>query len=180
MLSDIWLETVILLNGAHLLQRSEHTRRASKANPGIVPALDPDAPYLSRLSARSALYTELRLLLDASQEPLASSGYYARVLEENCLARASGAARKKLWQELKSRYLLDREQPLFAAFWREWRRCKSEPERGLTAYLLLALNDRLVADLGTELLFGYLRQAPAELRTADVRCFIERAVADTS
>jgi hypothetical protein len=105
-----------------------------------VPALALDAHYLSRLSARSALYTELRLLLDRGYEPLSLEGYYARVLEENCLARTSEAARKKLWKELKSRYLLDREHPLFAAFWREWRRCKSEPERGLTAYILLALN----------------------------------------
>jgi hypothetical protein len=150
-------------------------RRADRANTGIVPALDPCVAWLSRLSARSALYTELRLLLDADHEPLASRAYCARVLEENCLARASGAARKKLWQELKSRYLLDRELPLFAAFWKEWRRCKSEAERGLTAYILLAFNDRLVADLGTEWLFGYLRRAPAELRTEDVRCFIERA-----
>jgi Putative inner membrane protein (DUF1819) len=150
-------------------------RRVDRVNPSIVPALDPGVAWLSRLSARSALYTELRLLLDADHEPLASKAYCARVLEENCLARASGAARKKLWQELKSRYLLDPELPLFAAFWQEWRRCKSEAELGLTAYILLALNDRLVADLGTEWLFGYLRRAPAELHTEDVRCFIERA-----
>ena len=84
-----------------------------------MPALALDAPYLSRLSARSALYTELRLLLDTSYEPLSLGGYYARVLEENCLARTSEAARKKLWKELKSRYLLDQGQPLFAAFWTE-------------------------------------------------------------
>jgi hypothetical protein len=124
--------------------------RADRGNTSIVPTLDPCVAWLSRLSARSALYTELRLLLDKNNEPLASRAYCARVLEENCLARASGAARKKLWQELKSRYLLDPELPLFAAFWQEWRRCKSEAERGLTAYILLALNDRLVADLGTE------------------------------
>ena len=93
-----------------------------------------------------------------SYESLSSEEYRAHVLEENCLARASRAARKKLWQELKNRYILDREHPLFAAFWREWRRCKSEPERGLTTYILLALNDRLVADLGTEWLIGYLRR----------------------
>jgi hypothetical protein len=150
-------------------------RRADRASPSIVPALDSGVAWLSRLSARSALYTEFRLLLDAAHEPLSSRVYCARVLEENCLARASWAARKKLWQELKSRYLLDRELPLFAAFWKEWQRCQSEAERGLTAYILLALNDRLVADLGTEWLFGYLRRAPAELRTEDVRRFIERA-----
>jgi len=112
-------------------------RRANRVNSGLVPALDPGVAWFSRLSARSALYTELRLLLDADHEPLATKEYCARVLEENCLARASGAARKKLWQELKSRYLLDRERPLFAAFWQEWRRCQSEAERGLTAYILL-------------------------------------------
>ena len=164
-----------MLNGVRVLSSSKHTRRASKVHITIVPALALDAPYLSRLSARSALYTELRLLLDASYESLSSEEYRAHVLEENCLARASRAARKKLWQELKNRYILDREHPLFAAFWREWRRCKSEPERGLTTYILLALNDRLVADLGTEWLIGYLRRAPAELRTEDVRHFIEHA-----
>ena len=57
----------------------------------------------------------------------------------------------------------------------EWRRCRSEPERGLTAYVLLALHDRLVADLGTCWLFPLLRRAPAELRVADVLGFLDRA-----
>ncbi len=33
-------------------------------------ALDPRAPYTSRLSARSALYTDLQILLDERSEPL--------------------------------------------------------------------------------------------------------------
>jgi hypothetical protein len=64
---------------------------------------------------------------------------------------------------------------LFAAFWHEWSRSSSEPERALTAYCLLALNDRLVADLGIELLFPRLRHAPAELRVDDVLSFIKTA-----
>ncbi len=40
---------------------------------------------------------------------------------------------------------------------------------------LLALNDRLVADLGTQWLYTYLRRAPAELRVEEVRNFIRRA-----
>jgi hypothetical protein len=52
---------------------------------------------------------------------------------------------------------------------------KSDPERGLTAYVLLALNDRLVADLGTQWLYAYLRRAPADLRVEEVRNFIRRA-----
>lgn len=145
-----------------------------------VPGLDPAAPYASRLSARSALFTELHLLLDHERAALSSADYRALVVTENKLSRTSAAARAKLWQELKARYRLDAADPLFAAFWVEWRRCASEAERGLTAYVLLALNDRLVADLGSELLFPLLRRAPAELRVADVQAFIERARANHS
>jgi hypothetical protein len=150
----------------------------SRTNPaGLVPALDPVARYLSRLSARSALYTDLRLLLDELNGPLSSAGYRSLVVGENRLSRGSAAARAKIWSELKSRYVLDREQPLFLAFWNEWRLAHSEAERGLTAYVLLALNDRLVADLGTQWLFPLLRRSPAQLRVEEVLAFIRRAAA---
>jgi hypothetical protein len=152
------------------------TRRINaKPKHGLVPALDPSAPYYSRLSARSVLYTDLRLLLDSQDRALPAADYRSLVLEENCLARASTSARHKLWKELHSRYRLDVADPLFAAFWREWHRSDSDLERSLTAYILLALNDRLVADLGTEWLFPLLRRAPAELRMEDVRAFIKRS-----
>ncbi|MBL6974748.1 MAG: DUF1819 family protein [Deltaproteobacteria bacterium] len=78
-------------------------------------------------------------------------------------------------KEIKARYVLDASNPLFSAFWLEWQRCASEPERGLTAYCLLALNDRLVADLGLDFLFSRLRRAPADLRVTDVLGFIKAA-----
>lgn len=142
--------------------------------PGLIPALDPSAPYTSRLSARSALYTDLHVLLEARETPLSSS-FRSLVIDENRLVRKSVAARQKTWQELKSRYIMDTKHPLFAAFLKEWRRCRSEAERGLTTYILLSLNDRLVADLGTNWLFPLLRRAPAELRVADIRGFIDGA-----
>jgi hypothetical protein len=40
------------------------------------------------------------------------------------------------------------------------RRSKSDPERGLTAYALLALNDRLLVDLGTQWLYAYPAKRP--------------------
>ena len=140
---------------------------------GLIPALNPGAPYTSRLSARSALYTDLHVLLSAGVTPRSSS-FRSLVIDENRLVRKSVAARQKTWQELKSRYILDTNHPLFAAFLREWRRSRSEAERGLTTYILLSLNDRLVADLGTHWLFPLLRRAPAELRIADIRGFIDR------
>ena len=141
----------------------------------VVPALDPRTPYLSRLSSRSALFTDLHVLLHDNPEPLPSGDYRKLVVEENCLARSSTAARKKLWDGLRQRYLLDRDRPLYQVFWDEWHHSQSDSERGLTAYVLLALNDRLVADLGTQWLFAYLRRAPAELRIEEVRSFIRRA-----
>ena len=140
-----------------------------------VRALEPSAAYTSRLSARSALYTDLHVLLDTTCEPLSSAAYRSLVIDDNCVARKSAAARRKIWKELKARYILETGHPLFAAFLQEWRRCRSEPERGLTAYMLLALHDRLVADLGTRWLFSLLRRAPAELRVADVLGFLDRA-----
>jgi len=144
----------------------------------IVAALAPTAPYSSRLSARSALYTDLRLLLEGCAEALPRDAYRTLVVDENRLTRNSTAARKKLWEELRKRYILEADHPLFAAFWSEWTSCTSEVERGQTAYCLFALHDRLVVDLGQELLFPLLLRAPADLRVADVLAFLERSTAD--
>ena len=141
----------------------------------FIPAFDPNAPYFSRLSSRSALYNEFRLLLDNRFEALSSERYMSLVIEENCLTRSSIATRRKLWKELRSRFRLDANDDLFKIFWTEWQCCGSDPERDLTAYVLLALNDRLVADLGVEWLFPLLVRAPVELRAREVRAFIERA-----
>jgi hypothetical protein len=153
--------------------RTQHMPKEGDSGP--VWALEPNAPYFSRLSARSALYTDLHVLMDRTCEPLTAFAYRSLVIDANCVARKSTAARRKIWKELKARYILDTGHPLFAAFLQEWRRCRSEAERGLTAYMLLALHDRLVADLGTQWLFPLLRRAPAELRTADVLGFVGRA-----
>jgi len=142
-----------------------------------IPALDAAALYSSRLSARSALYTELHLLLNAHTAPRPSTDYRALAIGENRLSRPSLAARRKLWKELKARYRLDARDPLFSAFWAEWCRCASEAERGLTAYVLFALNDRLVADLGTEWFFPLLRRAPAEIRLGDLLAYLKRSEA---
>lgn len=137
-----------------------------------IPGLDCAAPYTSRLSARSALYTEFHLLLDGQRAALPLGEYRRRVVDDNCLSRSSTSARQKLWMELKNRYRLDASDPLFDAFWTEWQRCLSEPERQLTAYILFALNDRLAADVAIEWLFPLLLRAPAEIRVTDVLTFI--------
>lgn len=155
------------------------TDRAQKAQSAraaaLVPALDPALPYSARLSARSALYTEFHLIMDAHGSTDPARTFRDLVVNENCLSRTSVAARKKLWEELKKRYRLDPTEPLFGAFLEEWPRCASDAERGLTAYVLFALNDPFVAALALEWLYPLLRRAPAELRLPDVLAFIDRA-----
>jgi len=143
----------------------------------LVVALSSKAPYFSRLSSQSALYTDFRILMDAASRPLKSIGFRELVVGRNVLSKPTTYSRRKAWKELKPRYLLDSEHPLFAAFWAEWVRCESEAERAQTAYCLLALNDRLVADLGSELLFPLLRRAPRPFRSEDVLAFMNRAKA---
>lgn len=138
----------------------------------LIVALDPKAPYFSRLSGQSALYTDFRILMNAVSTPLKSNEFKGLVLEKNVLSKQSSSSCRKAWKELKPRYLLDCEHPLFMAFWAEWIRCESEAERSQSAYCLLALNDKLVVDLGTELLFPLLRRAPKPLRPEDVLAFI--------
>jgi hypothetical protein len=158
------------------------SRRAGRPNSqrhlDAVPALNVATPYTSRLSARSALYTEFHALLDAAGDhDLGPAGYRALVIDQNCLARSSSAQRAKLWKELRCRYRLDTADHVFSAFLMEWRRAESEAERALTAYVLLALGDRLVLDLGCDVLYARLREAPSELRVDDVLAFFAGATA---
>jgi hypothetical protein len=139
---------------------------------GDLPALNRSQPYVSRLATRASLYSELQVLLSTIDEPAARAEYRRHVLEENVLSRSSTAARKKIWEELAARYAIDGNAPLFRAFLEEYRRAATERDRSLTSYVLFALQDRLVCDLGTDWLYEYLRAAPAELRAVDVLAFL--------
>lgn len=139
-----------------------------------IAGLDPGGLCLARLSARSALYTDLQVLLQARTELLPASDYRRAVVDENVLSRGSVAARKKVFKELKGRYMLDEEYPLYSTFHREWRRCGSDQERALTAYVLLALNDRTVALTSMEWLYPQLRRAPCEVRIGDLEIFLRQ------
>jgi hypothetical protein len=61
----------------------------------VFPGLDTDAPYSSKLSARSALYTDLQLLLDDRPEALTAEEYRRLVLDANCLSRGSSVCPSK-------------------------------------------------------------------------------------
>jgi len=128
--------------------------------------------YVSRLATRASLYSDLQTLLSIVHEPVPRAEYRRLVIEENVLSRRSSVAREKAWNELAVRYGMDGSSPLFRAYLEEYRRGSSERDRALTSYILFALHDRLVCDLGTDWLYEYLRAAPADLRTVDVLAFL--------
>lgn len=137
-----------------------------------IAGLNQDSPCLARLSSRSALYTDLRVLLKARPGRSSLAEYRQAVVDDNALARGSEAARIKIFQELKGRYLLNPEIPLYSAFYEQWRRCHSEQERALTVYVMLALNDKTVMVASQGWLFPQVRRAPCELRTNDLESFL--------
>lgn len=141
----------------------------------LVPAFG-EGPYLARLSSRSALASELKILLAAASEKPKEEECRQLILEGNCLAKSSESSRRRVWEDLSSRYLLRPSHPLFQCFLAEWSKYMLEPEKSLLLYCLWALNDRLVADLGVKYLFPRLRQAPSPLSPDDVvaHLFAER------
>ncbi|AHF94676.1 hypothetical protein OPIT5_23285 [Opitutaceae bacterium TAV5] len=107
------------------------------------------------------------------------SAIRSAVLNENILARSSSSARVKLYQELKGRYILDEETPLFSAFLEEWHSFPDERDRLFLSYILFALNDLTVMVTSIGWLFPFLRQAPSELKTGDLVAYFEH-LAQTS
>jgi hypothetical protein len=140
----------------------------------IVAALA-SGPYLPRLSSRSALFTELKLLLSSDKNDSTSDAYRHLIVDENCLAKTTTASRQRTWEELRSRYILNTGDPLFCSFQAEWANRLADSEASLTIYCLFALNDRLVADLGVNYLFPRLRQAPSPIRVDDIEAFLYAA-----
>ncbi len=136
----------------------------------LIPGLDPTARFLARLSSRSGLLTDFRRVMDhgGSQKPDTIRGL---ILEGNLLARATTAARAKLFKELKGRYLLDPAIPIFSAFLSEWGMATSPEEKNLLAFVLLALNDRTVMVTSCEWLYPHLRKADSELRVGDLETY---------
>lgn len=138
-----------------------------------VPALDAAGRLLARISSRSALATDFAMLMERVPDYCASS-FRTAVIDDNTLARTSASARAKLFQELKGRYLLDLDSPLFAAFLDEWLAHQDNHDRQLLAYIFFALNDRTVFLTSRDWLFPHLRQASSEMRIGDLIVFFQR------
>lgn len=133
-------------------------------------ALDPVGRMLARISTRSALATDFLMLMDRVPG-YGLADFRVAVLEKNVLTRASHSARAKLFKELKGRYLLNAESPLFHAFLAEWQAYPDSQDRQLLAYTLFNLNDRTVYITSCEWLYPRIREASSELRLGDLLAF---------
>jgi len=151
------------------------TKAGSNPKSMAIAAAFEDVPYLPRLSSRSALATEFKVLLTASNPGFSYGDYRRLIIEDNCLAKTTTSSRKRAWEELRARYTLDLENPLFRSFLTEWSSRSIDSEGSLTIYCFFALNDKLVADLGLLYLFPKLRQAPLPIRVDDIEAFLYTA-----
>lgn len=144
-----------------------------RASIAEVPALQQTGRLLARISSRSALATDFIMLMERVPEYRANA-FRKSVIDDNVLARGSVSARKKLFQEIKGRYLLENDAPLFAAFLDEWRAHPDIQDRQLLAFVLFAVNDRTVFLTSRDWLYPHLRQASSELRIGDLIVFFQR------
>ena len=152
-----------------MIQKNKEKIRSK--NRVLIPAFG-EGPYLARLSSRSALASDMKIVLAVGSDQPQMEEYRRLIVEENCLAKASESSRRRAWEDLSSRYLLRPSHPLFDCFLAEWSKVMTEPELSLVTYCLWALNDKLVADLGAKYLFPKLRHSPSPLFAADIVAYL--------
>lgn len=155
----------------HMIMTQKNKLKATSQNRSQIAAFG-NGPFLARLSSRSALVSELKILLAVGSDEPQDGEYRHLILNENCLAKATESSRRRAWEDLSSRYLLRPSHPLFRSFLAEWSRHLTEPEMSLTLYCLWALNDKLVAELGISYLFPKLREAPSAISADDISSYL--------
>ena len=133
--------------------------------------LDPRGRWLSRISSRSALLADFSLALNA-YTPGAS--FRSLIVEGNVCLKPTTASRRKVYKELKGRYLIDKDNPYFTLFMREWKAAPDDEAKAQTIYVFFCLNDRTVLATSSEWLCPKVRSAPSELRIGDLENFLRK------
>lgn len=90
---------------------------------------------------------ELQALLAAAPRGAARAEYRRLILEENVAGKGSAVTRKKVWQRLKDRYVLDPAAPEFRAFADGMAATADAREQGLLCLLMMARGDRLFREV---------------------------------
>ncbi len=134
-----------------------------------IPGLDEQGRWLARISTRSALLADISHLLSAYVED--DTDFRTLIIERNIALKKNSASRAKLYQELKGRYILDENHPLFRLFFSEWKCARDEIERTQIIYGFFCLNDRTVFSTSVEWLFPRLGSAPSALSVSDLLAF---------
>ncbi len=139
---------------------------------GILPA--PGAqPITARLAAAASRRADLETLLAVASPDASVQELRHLVLERNVAGKASAVARRKLWGQLRERYLLDRSVPEVAAFLAGMAKTSSPADRGLLCLLMMARGDRLFREITLRAVSPFLARDGTSLPSCQVRQVLE-------
>lgn len=97
------------------------TQLQSESSLVTVPGLDPATAYTSRLSARSALYTELHLLLEGERRTVLCRISKHRGSRKQGIATI-GLIPEQALERVEEQIQTRRDRPTVFGIWSEWRR----------------------------------------------------------
>lgn len=104
-------------------------------------------PITARLSAAASRRSDLEILLSSAPSGASIDQFRDLILRANVAGKASAVSRRKLWSQLRERYLLDRSIPECAAFLDGMASTSSPTDRGLLCLLMMARADRLFREV---------------------------------
>ncbi|MDQ2786771.1 MAG: DUF1819 family protein [Chloroflexota bacterium] len=133
-------------------------------------------PFDARVAAAGSRRIELFALLAAA--PLGASLIEMRRLidDDNIAGKGSAVSREKVWQQLRQRYLLDWNDPVFVAFAEAFHATANVGDRGLLCYLLFAATNRVFREATLRCIVPLLGRAGAAVPISGVRGEIETMV----
>ncbi len=135
----------------------------------------PDSqPFTARLAAAASRRADLESVLAAASPHASVEEFRRLILEQNVAGKRSAASRRKLWGQLRQRYLLDYGVPEGAVFLSAMASTSSPSERGLLCLLMMARTDRLFREVTLECVSPLLGRDGAVVPSEQVQGTLER------
>lgn len=129
-------------------------------------------PFDARLAAAGSRRIELFALLAAAPADASLIDLRRLIDDENIAGKGSAVSREKVWQQLRQRYLLDWNNPAFAAFAESIHATPNVGDRGLLCYLLFAATNRVFREATLRCIVPLLGRVGMAISIAGVRAEI--------
>jgi len=153
--------------------RTSCTRHRPRAATLRLPA---EQPITARLAGAGSVRSELQALLAATPRAAGRSEFRPLILESNITGKSSAVTRKKVWQRLKDRYVLDPAVPEYRAFVAAMAGTTDAREQGLLCLLMMARCDRLFREVTLECVSPLLQRDRTVIDPGTVHVAIEMRV----